>query len=274
MNSQPPYDQLHIYEVEGDARSALGRDMPGYLGLWLEAGTSFIFFAQPAPAQVEAILARDPGLKLLAQHHLSYEQWQGGLAMEPVSLPGLTVVPAWQDSQVPAGGKLLRLDPGLVFGNGLHPTTRHSLELLLLRANEGPLGRVLDLGCGTGILGLAALLLGAQSALAVDMNPLCVQTSQRNAALNNLPLEVVEGAAQEYVVMPAQVVLSNLHWEVQEKILARPEHLKGKRDLILSGIMRSQRPLLEERLRQLDYAIIEQREAEDTWFTLWARAAS
>ncbi|MFH1034236.1 MAG: 50S ribosomal protein L11 methyltransferase [Pseudomonadota bacterium] len=266
-----PYDQLHIYEIAGDARAGavgLGRD---YLGLWLEGDTSFVFFAQPAEQAVEALLERQPGLQLNARHHLSYEQWQGGLELEPLVLPGLCVLPAWGEDPPPPGCPVLRLDPGLVFGNGLHPTTRHCLELLLLRAGQGPLGRVLDLGCGTGILGLAARLLGAEAVLLADLNPLCVTTSRHNAEINGLEVAVAEGQAQDFLCQPAGLVLANVHMEVQERLLSGPEALEGKRDLILSGVMRSQRGRLEDRLRELGYAILERREAEQTWFSLWAR---
>ena len=66
------------------------------------------------------------------------------------------------------------------------------------------------------------------------------------------------------------MVLSNLHWLVQEKILADPSKLQGKTDLILSGIMRSFVGLLEDRLMDLGYRVLERREADFTWFTLWA----
>ncbi len=266
-----PYDQLYIYEIGGDARSEAVGLGPDYLGLWLEGDTSFLFFAQPADQAVGELLARHPGLRLAAHHHLSYEQWQGGLELEPLMLPGLCVLPAWGDDPPPADSLVLRLDPGLVFGNGLHPTTRHCLELLLLRATQGPLGRVLDLGCGTGILGLAAKLLGAEEVLLADLNPLCVSTSRRNAELNGLNVEVAEGQAQDFLPKPAEVVLANVHMEVQERLLTAPQALQGKRDLILSGVMRSQRGRLEDRLRDLGYAILERREAENTWFSLWAR---
>lgn len=266
-----PYDQLYIYELCGDARQGATDLGPGYLGLWLEGDTSFLFFAQPAEEAVAGLLARQPELKLNDRHHLTYEQWQGGLELEPLVLPGLAVLPAWSQEQPPAGSLVLRLDPGLVFGNGLHPTTRHCLELLLLRTQAGPLGRVLDLGCGTGILGLAAGLLGAEHVLLADLNPLCVTTTRHNAQLNHLSVEVAEGQAQDFLARPAGLVLANLHMEVQERLWADPAPLAGKRDLILSGVMRSQRGRLEDRLRHLGYAIVQRREAQQTWFSLWAR---
>lgn len=240
------------------------------MGLWLEADTSFIFFDRPSDNVVRSILAKDADLRLLNQHNLTYEQWQGGQSLEPVIAGDLHIAPAWSDYKAPPGNKLLRLDPGLVFGSGLHPTTQHCLELLDLCRHKGPLSRVLDLGCGTGILAMAAAAWGADSVDAVDLNPLCVSTTAENAALNNLNITAHEGQAQDFIHLPVSVVLSNLHWQVQEKILADPAKLQGKTDLILSGIMRSFVGLLEDRLKELGYKIAERREADFTWFTLWA----
>jgi len=270
--SKPPYQELFIYEILGDARAGARELGPDYLGLWLEGDSSFLFFSRPAEEAVQRLLAREPALRLRERHQMSYQQWQGGMELEPLSLPGLLVVPAWVQAPEPEPGqRLLRLDPGLVFGNGLHPTTRHCLELLLLRAAEGPLGRVLDLGCGTGILGLAAALLGARSVLAVDLNPLCVSTTRNNAVLNGLELEVAEGPAGRFLARPAELVLANLHWEVQQELWSEGAPLAGKQDLILSGITRSQVGPLEDLLRRRGYVLHQRREADSTWFSLWAR---
>lgn len=265
----PPYDQLYIYEVLGDAR-AWARDLgPSYLGLWLEGDTSFMFFGQPSDAAMDRLVAAS-GLSVREQHRMTYQEWQGGLEMEPLILEGLAVVPAWHEGPLPDDRPLLRLDPGLVFGNGLHPTTRHCLELLTMLAKKRPLGAVSDLGCGTGILGLAACLLGASPVLAVDLNPLCVTTTKNNAKLNGLEIEVIEGSAPDFAARPAHTLLANVHLAVQRETLAQSEALADKRDLILSGLMRSDRGPVEDLVLGLGYQIIQQREAESTWFTLWA----
>ena len=272
--SKAPYDQLYIYEIQGDAR-ARTRDLgPAFLGLWLEGDTSFLFFSQPAGAQVNDLAAGPGGLRLLDRHRLTYQQWQGGLDVEPLDMEGLSVAPAWEKGdpkwQGRAGG-VLWLDPGLVFGNGLHPTTRHCLELLLLRLEQGPVDGVLDLGCGTGILGLAAAFRGAGPALLVDLNPLCVQTTRQNARLNNLDVEVAEGPALEFLNRPAALVLANLHWQAMEELFAHPGPWAGKNDLILSGITRSHAGPLEDMLARLGFEVVERREADAIWFSLWAR---
>lgn len=93
----------------------------------------------------------------------------------------LVVVPEWE--QTPANGRLpLRLDPGLIFGTGSHPTTRMCLAALEHFAAPGR--RVLDLGCGSGILGIGALVLGCASSMGVDIDPKAPDVAMANAALN------------------------------------------------------------------------------------------
>ena len=95
----------------------------------------------------------------------------------------LIVVPEWEE--IPEGGRLpLRLDPGLTFGTGSHATTRLCLQALEDWA--GPGKQVLDLGCGSGILGIGALILGCESCLGVDVDPKSPDVAADNAALNGL----------------------------------------------------------------------------------------
>ena len=95
----------------------------------------------------------------------------------------LVVVPEWEP--VPEGGRTpLRLDPGLIFGTGSHPTTRLCLAELEHYVNQST--RVLDLGCGSGILGIGALVLGAKSCLGCDIDPKAPDVVRSNAALNGI----------------------------------------------------------------------------------------
>ena len=95
----------------------------------------------------------------------------------------LVVVPEWED--VPAGGRLaLRLDPGLIFGTGSHATTR--MCLAALEDLAGPGKRVLDLGCGSGILGIGALVLGSERCVGCDIDPKAPDVAMANAALNGI----------------------------------------------------------------------------------------
>lgn len=95
----------------------------------------------------------------------------------------LVVVPEWMDA--PDNGRIaLRLDPGIAFGTGSHPTTK--LCLAALESYAAPSVRALDLGCGSGILGIGALLLGAESNTGCDVDPMAPEAAMANAALNGI----------------------------------------------------------------------------------------
>ena len=132
--------------------------------------------------------------------------WREGI--RPVRAGRVLVVPTWlRDEHGPgADDVLVELDPGVAFGSGHHATTR--LCLLALQEHLRPGQRVLDVGCGTGILAIAAALLGAGEVEAVDVDPDAVQATGRNAAANGVEvaarLDSVAGAT------PADVVLANL----------------------------------------------------------------
>jgi ribosomal protein L11 methyltransferase len=100
----------------------------------------------------------------------------------------LVIRPTWREHEPRPGEVVIALDPGMAFGTGLHPTTRLCLAGVEAWADGGLLdgARVLDLGCGSGILGIAAGLLGAKEIVAIDTDPLAVESTAANASLNGL----------------------------------------------------------------------------------------
>ena len=120
----------------------------------------------------------------------------------------LWIVPSWHQAPEPQAVNLL-LDPGLAFGTGTHPTTALCLEWLDGQELAGC--RVLDFGCGSGILGIAALLLGAASALGTDIDPQALEASRDNAARNGLPAEAFPVYLPEHLPQQAvDVVVANI----------------------------------------------------------------
>jgi ribosomal protein L11 methyltransferase len=129
-------------------------------------------------------------------------------------------VPVWERESfvVPSGGKVLWLDPGLAFGTGNHETTRLCVErLVALTEAKGLTGRVIDAGCGSGILALSAALLGFRDIAGFDNDPEATRVSQENAALNGLAGRVqffTGDLTTGLAGRPAGVLLANIQADV------------------------------------------------------------
>jgi ribosomal protein L11 methyltransferase len=152
----------------------------------------------------------------------------------------LVIRPTWQRHRRAAGDVVLALDPGMAFGTGLHPTTRLCLAGVEALADEGVLegARVLDVGCGSGILAIAALKLGAATVLGVDTDPIAVESTTANARRNALARRTRARAGSLPTGEAAfDVVLANLIAGVLVALAAelRDELRPGGR-LLASGI--------------------------------------
>ena len=188
---------------------------------------------------------------------LSWKQhWQA----DPVG-KGLLILPAWLPCPPEhAERRLIAMDPGSAFGTGSHPTTRlclEALELLAAMTPEGLAGlRVADLGCGSGVLGLAALRLGAASVAAVDTDSLAVRATADNAALNGLTPQVrvqlgsVEALAELLDGQPADLLLCNILAPVIQALCPAFNTVLAANGVgLLSGLLVDQAPALQLALR-------------------------
>ena len=188
---------------------------------------------------------------------LSWKQhWQA----DPVG-KGLLILPAWLPCPPEhAERRLIAMDPGSAFGTGSHPTTRlclEALELLAAMTPEGLAGlRVADLGCGSGVLGLAALRLGAASVAAVDTDSLAVRATADNAALNGLTPQVrvqlgsVEALAELLEGQPADLLLCNILAPVIQALCPAFNTVLAANGVgLLSGLLVDQAPALQLALR-------------------------
>ena len=150
----------------------------------------------------------------------------------------LLIRPTWRKNYDPEGRIVINLDPGLAFGTGTHETTRLCLEVLEKIVKEDT--TVLDVGCGSGILGIASLLLGGKSAVGVDIDPMAVKTARENAVLNNVEdkFTAIEGNFTEKVSGKFDIVVANI---VADAIIFLSQGVKSfmKEDsvYIMSGII-------------------------------------
>ncbi len=158
----------------------------------------------------------------------------------------LIVYPAWIEPPETSEQIIVRIDPGFAFGTGVHPTTQLCLESLEMRLedNEEEL-TIADIGCGSGILSIAARLLGVQQVVATDTDPLAVQATQENVHLNNLDkIGVFQGSIEELKEMSNVkfdgVVCNILAEVIQPMIPHFGDIIASQGWLILSGILLEQ----------------------------------
>lgn len=170
-------------------------------------------------------------------------EWRRGFGAQRIGRR-LLLHPSWEPAQTRAGDVVLTIDPENAFGSGDHETTRLVLGVLDARVTGGE--RVLDVGCGSGILSIAAIRLGAASSIAVDIEDDAVVVTERNAALNDVassidasttPLAAIEGVYD--------LVLANIETRV---LVHMPDQLRARMApggaLILSGILGKERDAL------------------------------
>jgi ribosomal protein L11 methyltransferase len=165
-----------------------------------------------ARTQLDAAgIAADIETRLIADEDWA-EAWKEHFHVERYG-ERIVVVPSWREYAPREGEAVLTLDPGMAFGTGQHETTRMCLEALEHAVHPG--SRVLDVGCGSGILAIAAAKLGASDVVAVDVDPICVDVTSANAASNNTNITIAEGSLGEawpWIEPPASfdVIVANI----------------------------------------------------------------
>jgi len=267
-----PYRDLHIIELRGvpeDPKRYFGDNL---LGMWVEEGFSFLFLATLSSNKLKQFLKEQSDISVIDLHVIDYDTWQGGLKLSPVKVDKLVFYPYWIRYNPHEGEMAIPFDPGLVFGSGQHPTTRHCLELLILFSKKNRLKRTIDLGAGTGILSLAAAALGATHILAVDTNPLCVETTLRNVIRNGWEKQIKVREIPAQRVTPdhdLDLVMANLPPDVIFSLLKNPD-FNNIRAWIISGLYRSSFQSVLSLLQKKGYQIFDTRVGESIWYTILA----
>ena len=273
-------------EDEGDFRAFLesNRAYWDYVDRELEerfAGVSRVKFWLPADEEGRARLSfiraagYDVETTLIAD-----EDWENNWKQYYKPLPvgeRLVVVPAWEE--VDAAGRLpLRLDPGLIFGTGSHATTRMCLEALEKLAAPGK--RVLDLGCGSGILAIGALVLGCSEAVGCDIDPKAPDVAMDNAALNGIGPDRFRVFAGDVLTdrgMRAalgggyEIVLANIVSDVIIPLAPLAEgFLAEGGDFVCSGIIEGRQDEVAAALKKAGFAI-RGHYCQEEWHCFWCK---
>jgi len=203
----------------------------------LEESLYYLGMIQPLPAAVYKQIADQNWMEAWKEHY------------RPIPIGRrLVIVPAWLDAPG-AGRTAIKIDPGMAFGTGTHPTTQLCLELIEVAAEHGPLSNVIDVGCGSGILSIAALKLGARRALGVDIDIESAKNSRENADLNGIGDELTlgQGSVTEvlegrFAFKSAPLVLANILAPIIIRLFdaGLAELAEPGGTLILSGILADQ----------------------------------
>ena len=238
-------------------------------------------------AQVRMALSRvkqeypEYGRLLLTMENMEDADWENNWKQfyKPMEIGDrLTVIPEWESAGVPEGRVALRLNPGLTFGTGSHATTRLCLTALEKHITGGQ--TVLDLGCGSGILSIAALLLVADRAVACDIDEKCMDVAYENAALNGVGRDrytvrwgdvVTDQALRQELGGPYDVVVANIVADVIKALASTVRPLVKEGGIFLcSGIIDDRAEEVAQCLRDNGWTIAETRSSEG-WFSYLCR---
>ena len=246
--------------------------MPAPRQAWVRSRVLALFADEALANEASSVLAEQDffaGCQILGCAVVDDQDWVRLTQSQftPVEVtPTFWIVPTWHE--VPAAAQtVIRLDPGLAFGTGTHPTTRMCLRWMATRQQAGEtLGRVLDYGCGSGILAIGAGKHGAVDIDAVDIDPSAIEATLLNAQANAVKLHA--GMAEQAVGL-YQTVLANI-LATPLKVLAPLlcSHVAPGGSLVLAGIL--ERQAEELTLAYAPYCRLAVTDSEDGWILMTA----
>lgn len=178
----------------------------------------------------------------------------------------LVIRPSWEEYDNISGRKVLSIDPGAAFGTGTHATT--SLCLQVLEKHIDTQSTVLDIGCGSGILSIASVLLGAKNAIGVDIDAQSVKVANENAQINSVTdkTEFVVGDLAEKITGKYSVVCANIVADVILKLLQNvADYMEDSAILITSGIIDIRKDDVLEGFNKYGFSVIEEH-TKDNWY--------
>ncbi|MEN1969352.1 50S ribosomal protein L11 methyltransferase [Lentibacillus sp. N15] len=184
----------------------------------------------------------------------------------------VTITPTWEDYKAVSSDELIiELDPGMAFGTGTHPTTVLSIQALEQYIHKDDM--VIDVGCGSGVLSIAAAKLGAEKVFAYDLDEIAVKSTKINAKLNKLDtkIETKQNNLLDHVNMQADVIVSNILAEIIVRFVPDAwNNLKEGGIFITSGIIQPKKQIVRDQLLENGFTILAINEMED-WISIIAR---
>ena len=185
-----------------------------------------------------------------------------------------TIVPTWETyERVSSDELIIELDPGMAFGTGTHPTTVMCIQSLEKCVKQGDL--VIDVGTGSGILSIAAAMLGAKSVKALDLDPVAVDSAKLNVKLNKMQhvVSVSQNNLLDNIKEPVDVIVANILAEIILRFIDDAYHLLEKDGFfITSGIIQAKKQEVKDALLRVGFIIEETLVMED-WVAFIARKA-
>ncbi len=273
-------DALSVSVADADAGTAAEQALFGEPGMpapkegWQRSDLTALFETEAAATEAATLLrAQDwaADMTVLALRAVADQDWvrltQSQFA--PVEItPSFWIVPSWHEAP-PAAEQVIRLDPGLAFGTGTHPTTRMCLRWTARQAPTLAPGwqRVLDYGCGSGILAIGAALHGARGIDAVDIDAAAVTATVANAQANGVQLNagLPERASGSYPLVLANILATPL--KLLAPLLAG--HVAPGGHLVLAGILERQGD--ELKAAYAPWLALDVADSEDGWILMTAR---
>jgi ribosomal protein L11 methyltransferase len=272
-------DALSVSVEDADAHTPAEQALFGEPGMpppkagWERSRIVSLFATEALARDAASVLALQEffaGCQLVAVQPVPEQDWVRLTQSQftPVEItPDFWIVPTWHEPPAQAR-QVIRLDPGLAFGTGTHPTTRMCLQWIAGQGAAGKsLGRVLDYGCGSGILAIGAAKFGALDIDAVDIDEAAVGTTRANAQANHARLQA---GLPDKAVGAYQTVLAN--------ILATPlrvlapllcAHVEKGGNLVLAGILERQAD--ELKAAYAPYCQLQVQQAQDGWILMTAQ---
>ena len=270
-------DALSVSVEDADAQTEAEQALFGEPGLpppregWQRSRIVALFAAREGAEEAQRLLQAQEffaGCEVLGIAPVADQDWvrltQSQFA--PVEItPDFWIVPTWHDLP-PQARTSIRLDPGLAFGTGTHPTTRMCLRWIARQSGTQGLGRVLDYGCGSGILAIGAAKHGAVDIDAVDIDPAAVESTRLNAQANGVQLHagLPEQAQGLYQTVLANILATPL--KVLAPLLCA--HVAQGGHLVLAGILERQAEELQQ--AYAPWLRLEVADREDGWILMTA----